>query len=358
MPESIPVVCDRCRAEGLAGAEGFEDLGGLLDFEPVPLRYRVDGFSPDVQRAFIAALAVTGSDRQAAIAVGKSPFAVDQLKKHEGNEGFMAAREKALAMAKADKDRRLAAGVHAITRPAAHWRPPEPAWGKAATRRRAEEAAALALPPPAANDGAPGGLTPDAERVQIELLHLLVDKYLLKLREERRARLEGCIAAADFYLRQITCVEVALDVMSGDAMALLKDARLGRHDLLTIAETPASKLLDEARRLHWEECGDPPRPAPQCHLLEDQGGYATEPLEHYGGSEDHAAKGRRYQELYARDAEAQVAWEAEARADWAARRADGRITDADIEAARGDEEHWLDAAVRVGRAMGPGEAEG
>src|SRR5206468_1322928 len=102
------------------------------------------------------------------------------------------------------------------------------------------------------------------------------------------------------------------------------------------------------RRRHWEECGDPPRPAPPCHLFEDQGGYSTEPLEHYSGSEDHAAKGRRYEAQFARDAEAQVAWEAEARADWAARRADGRITDADIEAARGDEEHWLDAAVRVG----------
>ena len=51
-------------------------------------------------------------------------------------------------MARADQNRRLAAGVHAVTAPAAHWRPPEPAWGKAETRRRAREAAQVQLTPP------------------------------------------------------------------------------------------------------------------------------------------------------------------------------------------------------------------
>ena len=66
MHPPIPVICDRCRAEGFGNAEEFADFGDLLDFEPVPRRPRADGWTPEVQRAFIAALAVTGSDRQAA----------------------------------------------------------------------------------------------------------------------------------------------------------------------------------------------------------------------------------------------------------------------------------------------------
>ena len=65
----FPVLCDRCRAEGLAGEAEFAelaDLGDLLDFEPVPRRKRANGWDAEVQRAFIVALAVTGSDRQAA----------------------------------------------------------------------------------------------------------------------------------------------------------------------------------------------------------------------------------------------------------------------------------------------------
>ena len=34
----IPVICDRCRVQGTAGAENFTDVGDLLDFQPVPRR--------------------------------------------------------------------------------------------------------------------------------------------------------------------------------------------------------------------------------------------------------------------------------------------------------------------------------
>ena len=136
MHPPIPVVCDRCRAEGFGGAEPFADLGGLLEFEPVPRRPRADGWTPELQRAFIAALAVTGSDRQAAHAVGKAQFGVEQLKKAKDNEGFLAAHAKAMAMAADDKSRRLAAGLHTVTAQAALWRPPDPAWSKAASRQQ------------------------------------------------------------------------------------------------------------------------------------------------------------------------------------------------------------------------------
>jgi hypothetical protein len=72
-PAPIPVVCDRCRAEGLAGDDPFEAFGDLLDFEPVPRRKaRADGWDAECQRAFVAALSLTGSVRAAARAVGKA----------------------------------------------------------------------------------------------------------------------------------------------------------------------------------------------------------------------------------------------------------------------------------------------
>jgi hypothetical protein len=53
----LPVICDRCRAEGLAGEDPFEAFGALLDFDPVPRRaHRADGWDAEVQRAYIAAL--------------------------------------------------------------------------------------------------------------------------------------------------------------------------------------------------------------------------------------------------------------------------------------------------------------
>lgn len=314
MHSSIPVVCDRCRAEGLAGEAGFTDLGGLLDFEPVPRRPRADGWSGEVQRAFIAALAVTGSDRQAARAVGKAQFGVDQLKKARGNEGFLLAHERAMAMAAEEKTRRLAAGLSAVTAPAAHWRPSEPAWGRAASR------AGRRLPA-----AEPAELSEEQKKqVQLQLLGALLRNYLLKLKAERRVRLEGRIAEADLYVRQLTMLEVALDGISGDGMTLLRDVRLGGFPLVQVAETPMSRLLDAARREHWAACGDPPRPEhPPRHLLKEQeGGLGTEPLPATRGGlpESHEEQRRAFDDQHAVDAAAHVAWEAEARRDFERRR--------------------------------------
>jgi hypothetical protein len=324
-PLRIPVLCDRCRAEGFGGDEGFADLGDLLEFAPVPRKVtRSDGWTPDVQRAFIAALAVTGSDRQAARAVGKAQFGVEQLKKAPGNEGFLHARARALAMAAGDKARRLAAGLHAVTEPAALWRKPEPAWGEAASRRhaldaaRAEkeaEAAAAAREAAAAQQDAG-----DAEDMAV--LEKIVLNYLRKLESERAARLEGRIAEADFYLRQVTVLEVALDLASEDGMARLKALRRGGHDLLHIAQTPLSAILDEVRRRHWLGAGDPPRPYPPYHLFVEQEGVTLEPLEVFHAGELTRPNPRRaFEERYAADAKEHVEWEAQARRDYEERRA-------------------------------------
>ena len=61
-------------------------IAPLLDFEPVPLRRRANGWDADAQRAFIAHLAITGSKTHAADAVGRAPNGADQLLKRDGAE--------------------------------------------------------------------------------------------------------------------------------------------------------------------------------------------------------------------------------------------------------------------------------
>jgi hypothetical protein len=301
MPAAIPVICDRCRAAGEAGAEGFADFGDLLDFEPVPRRPRADGWTAELQRAFIAALAVTGSVRRAARAVGKAAFGAEQLRKAKGAEGFNAAWHKAMALAAEKGRHRLAAGLGALAREAAANSPPAPA--------------------------SPADSAPDEEQVKLDLLGVIVRNYLLKVEGERRARLAGRIPEADFYLRQLTMLEVALDVTSGDGMKILKDARRAGHDLLSIAETEMSRLLGRVRRRHWQAEGEPPRPEyPPRHLLMEQSGVATEPLPAtWGGlAESHDEQRAKFEAQHARDAEAQIAWEAEARRDFEDRRVAAR----------------------------------
>jgi hypothetical protein len=92
---AIPVVCDECRAKGMAGDGRFAGVPDILDFDPVPRRARSDGWKPEHQRAFIAALAITGSPRQAARIVGKHEFGAQTLRTARGGRGFAAAWEAA-----------------------------------------------------------------------------------------------------------------------------------------------------------------------------------------------------------------------------------------------------------------------
>jgi hypothetical protein len=68
----------------------------LLDFEPVRLRYRSDGWTPARQRAFIAALAETGIVTQAALEIGASLEALYKLRNRPGAEEFRAAWDAAI----------------------------------------------------------------------------------------------------------------------------------------------------------------------------------------------------------------------------------------------------------------------
>jgi hypothetical protein len=57
------------------------DRQDLLDFEPVPLRHRTGGLTPERQRAYVEALADTGLVREAAARVGVSEQAIARVRR-------------------------------------------------------------------------------------------------------------------------------------------------------------------------------------------------------------------------------------------------------------------------------------
>ncbi|GAO39851.1 hypothetical protein SCH01S_39_01360 [Sphingomonas changbaiensis NBRC 104936] len=271
----------------------------------MPRRNRVDGWTAERQRAFIEALAATGSPRRAAALMGKSSYGAEQLRRAPGAESFAAAWDRAIAMAEGTGRARIQAGLEAARAEGAAWALPPAPWKRAATRT------------PAPSRSPAPRLEEDSDEAKLELLDTLIGKYMLKMDREREARLSGRIAEADFLIRQVTVLEVMLDLSSGDALAALEAARPGGNDFMHIAETPLSFLLDEARRAHWEACGDPPRPnRPVDWLEEEEDGYITEPAGSIQVRPDmsFAEQEAELERRYAQAAREQVAWEAEARA--------------------------------------------
>jgi hypothetical protein len=96
----IPVICDKCSAEGAAGDEAFADIPYLLAFEPVPRPAHDRLWDAPTQRAFVAALAVTGSVERAARSIKRQAFAVEKLRKSRGSREFNEACEAALDVAR------------------------------------------------------------------------------------------------------------------------------------------------------------------------------------------------------------------------------------------------------------------
>lgn len=285
-----------------------------LAFTPVPRRTnRADGLNADIQRNFIAILACCGSPRRAAKAVGKAAFGFEQLRSADGAESFNRAWDAAIAMFKEQEARRVAINADIVRNENAAWRPAHGAFATAASR-------AHLLPPPELTEQQ---IDQQEKDKWADFLDICT-KYHRKLEAERRCRLAGRIAEADFYVRQITWLECALDAVSGDGMKLLKDYRAHGHDLRTIAETPMSRLLGDLRRAHFEDCGDPPWPEhPPRHLLDGEGEIKVVPV-HPARPDgmDWRAHEASKEAQYLKDAAAQLEWEAQARADAAAWRAE------------------------------------
>jgi hypothetical protein len=271
------------------------EIAALLTFTPVPRKCpRADGWSPDRQRAFIIGLAETGDRRAAAHALAMTDNGAYQLRQEPGGEEFRQAWHDAVALHR----------LRNPLRPARGTAPPLPP----------------PLPPPEKAEN-------DDEARWEELKESLFLKYMMKLEAERTARLEGRIVEADFYVRQLTWIEVGLDLagLGERAIEMFKGLERGGRNLQTITATPISALLGEIRRAYWENFGEPERPPAAALGHHDDDMAQGEPMEsqHWPPRDgpDHRPSAQREAHLR-RNAEAQRAWEAKAKADadaWRAR---------------------------------------
>jgi len=63
-------------------------LAALLDFTPVPVRYRSDGWTPERQRHYVVALFATGHRGKAARAVGMTEQSAARLRRRPDAVSF------------------------------------------------------------------------------------------------------------------------------------------------------------------------------------------------------------------------------------------------------------------------------
>jgi hypothetical protein len=92
----------------------------VIAFNPVPLRSRADGWTPDLQLRFIVALSRGLTPGEAAASVGKNRQNAYALRKRRGAESFAAAWDAVVAHVR----RVRAQGRSPRTRPGAVSRPP------------------------------------------------------------------------------------------------------------------------------------------------------------------------------------------------------------------------------------------
>lgn len=112
------------RQQGAAGGTSESDdpeILELLTFTPVPRQFkRKDGWTPALQRRFIALLAKSGSPTAACEALGKNRHGVEKLYKAAGAASFRAAWDAAVEIA----ERRAAERIEAEHKAAAGLTPP------------------------------------------------------------------------------------------------------------------------------------------------------------------------------------------------------------------------------------------
>lgn len=263
-----------------------EDLPPALEFNPVPRKkLRSNGLTPMRQRAFIACLSVNGSVEMSATAIGASANSFYNLKRSEGAESFSAAWDSAIEMGarrvldtlmdhaihgtpeKLLKDgevilerrkyntrammwivqqrfpelyggnlnlsgRPASSLPHGIQKLKEEWRKE---WEEEAAQEAAERDAAFAA----------------AHNSHEATMARLCQKYQAKIREEYFFRAEGNAIAADFALRQLTHIEVVMDI-GGVSMELIREHfHTAPHG--GPWSTEASRALEDARHEAWEK---------------------------------------------------------------------------------------------------------
>jgi hypothetical protein len=257
-------------------------------FTPVPRRCRRhDGWTADRQRAFIDALADTGSVRSAATAVNMAPEGAYALRRAPGAASFREAWAAALDQGVQQlADIAIERARNGVPVPVFHKgeQVGERRWyndrllmfilkhhmpnrygaqigGGTRSRDTIEREAAENCPE--CRDRREREAEQDSDAAIERWLDEMLKRYVLKLRQEHECRREGRFASADFYLRQLTHLELILDI-GGRSQELIDrftdrpDERLDRDATLFASEL--SMVLDEKRRACWEAAGEPPRP--------------------------------------------------------------------------------------------------
>jgi hypothetical protein len=159
----------------------------------------------------------------------------------------------------------------------------------------------------AAGEGAPDMLTEDQAAMIGRQLDQLLELYRRKLMEERQARLGGRIVEADYAVRQLTHLEVLLEI-GGVANALIQYAEgergPGEPDEPPIWRTPLTDELEAVRRRVWTETEDLARPPANV--------WTDQPSDGIYGGPDSFERERARADAERRMAEAQRDWEAAA----------------------------------------------
>lgn len=297
----------------------------LLAFTAVRRKPRAGGWTAERQRGFIAALAVTGSVTAAARRVNMTPEGAYILRRQPDASGFSAA----WARAQASGSQRLA--DIAFDRATEGIAVPVFYKGEQVGERRAyndrllmflmrqsgggdtrigvcaaRPALAQAAPEPSPHGEA--AQPADPLRDVAVWLDDVLDRYVAKVRAERRHRLAGEVVAADYTLRQLTHIELILD-LGGRSQELIRvytdgdDAAASPRPQRNAG--PLSDLLDERRRAAWAQAGEPPRPT--LYL----GGELRRSF-CVGPGDTQAERERAQREAIATIAAAQAKWEAAA----------------------------------------------
>ncbi|ONF96983.1 hypothetical protein [Sphingomonas jeddahensis] len=272
-----------------------------LAFTPVPRKYRYDGWTAERQRAFIAALAETGSVTAAARRINMRTVGAYYLRRQPGADSFRAAWEAALASGvQRLTDIAFERAIEGVPVPVFHK-------GEQVGERRWYNDRLLmfvlkhhqperygkpaALPPgtkhpdtlarEAAQDGCPAcreRAKEDAEKARVaaeqakldnnKWLENMVSTYYYKVLAERCARREGDIVASDLYLRQLCYFELIQNCgMRQDLIPLYwpdEDGALPIH-AMEVEPGPLSEMLDRLRRQAWKAAGERPGPARDVH---------------------------------------------------------------------------------------------
>jgi hypothetical protein len=316
-------------------------IPAVPDFTPVSRKYRYDGWTAERQRAFINALAATGSVKAAAHRINMSPEGAYALRRQPGAESFRAAWNAALDHGVQNlADAMMERALNGVPVPIMYQ------GAQVAERRVYNERASMFIlrhhlpekygplkplapgtkhPDTIAREqaeaaGAPSAHVYDAPysaadvRTFFDRVKDLFAMYRRKVIDEREARLAGRIVEADFTLRQLSHMEVLLEL--GAIVQPLIDWANGtpcQDDPLEPPwRTEITDELDAIRRTAWAEMGEPARPRvnlttdPLCRLMEE--------------GDDFEARQAAREDAERRMAEAQRDWEAAATSEaWALR---------------------------------------